>query len=63
MEIKMFPSPEQEYFTSDSFKNSLQNVAEMCKSAYEAGLTLKDIQAISGAAWADFLEPEESEKF
>ena len=44
----------------DSKKESLQNLANLCKEAYESGLTLKEVHFVSGAAWADFLDPPTS---
>ncbi|MEC4675203.1 MAG: hypothetical protein VST68_13520 [Nitrospirota bacterium] len=41
----------------DTRKESLQNLANLCKEAYESGLTLKEVHFVSGAAWADFLDP------
>ena len=49
----------RDYYSSDPMQRSLQNLADVCKEAYEAGLTLEEVSSVSGAAWADFLDPRE----
>ena len=41
----------------DSRRESLQSLADLCKEAYQSGLTLEEVHFVSGAAWADFLDP------
>lgn len=45
--------------SSDPMQRSLQNLADVCKEAYETGLTLEEVSSVSGAAWADFLDPRQ----
>jgi len=59
----MFTFTENEFYSSDPIGRSLQNLAEVCKEAYAAGLTPKEVQLVAGAAWADFLDPRESERY
>ena len=56
----MITSKKKEDRNIDSRKASLQNLSELCKEAYESGLTLKEVHFVSGAAWADFLDPPRS---
>ena len=56
----MVTSKKTGYRNVDSRKESLQNLADLCKKAYESGLTLKEVHFVSGAAWADFLDPPRS---
>lgn len=44
----------------DPRKKSLQNLADVCREAYESGLTLEEVHCVSGAAWADFRDPHKS---
>jgi len=44
---------------ADSRVKSLQILANVCKDAYESGLTLEEVHYVSGAAWADYLDPRE----
>ena len=52
-------SKKMEYSGSNSRKDSLQHLANVCREAYKAGLTLEEVHFVSGAAWADFLDPRE----
>jgi len=44
---------------ANSRMESLISLAEVCQIAYESGVTLEEVQHVSGAAWADFLDPRE----
>lgn len=57
----MMPSlGKKEYCNSEFRKESLQNLADVCKKAYQSGVTLDEVKFVSGAAWADYLDPRES---
>ena len=51
-------TPKKEEFNrTERIQESLQNLADVCKEAYEAGWTLDEVHFVSGAAWADYLDP------
>ena len=45
--------------TPESRKHALRILADVCKEAYHSGLTLEEVHFVSGAAWADYLDPSE----